>query len=152
MIQSLCASLLQELLDWLCCLQGRVDTDTSSWLAMTFKLSWGTPIHFGQWHFTLNLLPKIIQHPRDSCTFLSTVHLSNKSLLGTATIQTLRLSDDLPLSKLGYKEAESSPFLSNTNIWKNFDFLCKLPSDAYTLCWHKLWKSAASLYGCRYSI
>lgn len=126
---------------------------------MTFTLSWGAPIHFGQWHFTPNLQPKIIQHPQDSCAFLCTAHLSNKSLLGTATVQScseaVRWSPQ-PLSKLGCEQAWSTLFLFNTDIWKFFlqyyDFLCKLPSDPYILCWHKLWKSAASLYGCRCSI
>lgn len=94
------------------------DTDTSSWLAMTFKLSWGTPIHFGQWHFTPKLLLKIVERPQDSCAFLCTVHFSNKSLLGTVTIQSCSKAvrwPPQPWSKLGYKPAWSTPFLFNTN-------------------------------------
>lgn len=90
---------------------------------MTFTLSWGAPIHFGQWHFTPNLQPKIIQHPQDSCAFLCTAHLSNKSLLGTATVQScseaVRWSPQ-PLSKLGCEQAWSTLFLFNTDIWNFF--------------------------------
>ena len=111
---------------------------------MTFELSWGAPIHFGQRHCTPNLPPKLTWHLWDSRAFLPTIHPANKPVLGRGTSQScpeaVRWAPQ-PLSELGREQAQFIPSSFNTNIRESllqYELLCKLPSDPYILCWHKL--------------